>query len=114
MRWWPRPKTYPNAELVHALREAALRAIWRLEQPNGPGDVNPHTQRVTSYALASMLTFSADASPIVMGDGFERVKQMIFAGKPERQEPRRDWVVWELHRLGYEEQARSLADRLIR
>ncbi|MDS0140611.1 MULTISPECIES: hypothetical protein [unclassified Amycolatopsis] len=110
--WWTRKsKPYPNAELVNALREAGLRAIWRLEQKDGPGDINPHTARMTSYALASMLTFSADGSPIRVGDGFERVKQMVFAGMPERRESRRDWVVWELDRLGYAAQARALADQ---
>ncbi|MCX4885977.1 hypothetical protein [Streptomyces sp. NBC_00847] len=98
-----------NDRLLADLHEAALRAIWRLEKPDGPEDVNPHTASVTSYSLASMLTFSADGSPISMGDAIDRVAHMIYAGKPERRETRRDWLVWELERLGRPDDAARLA-----
>ncbi|MGX9891197.1 hypothetical protein [Streptomyces sp. NPDC002276] len=111
VRRYGRVKVTQDAAMLAGLREAALRAIWRMEQPNSPGDVNPHTSRLTPYALASMLTFSADASGIHVGDVLSRLEMMIFTGMAERREPRRDWTVWELERLGYTESGRYLADR---
>ncbi|MEU2740935.1 hypothetical protein ABZ656_37740 [Streptomyces sp. NPDC007095] len=111
VRRYGRAKMTQDAVMLAGVREAALRAIWRLEQPGSPGDVNPHTSRMTPYALASMLTFSADGSEIHLGDVLARLEMMIFTGTPERREPRRDWTVWELERLGFTESARYLADR---
>ncbi|MGP3951208.1 hypothetical protein [Streptomyces sp. 7N604] len=99
-----------KAALLASLREAALRAVWRLHQENGPGDVNPHTTEVTAYSLASMLTFSADGSPVHVGDVIDRVAHMIYAGKAENRDSRLAWTVWELERLGYADAAAHLAE----
>ncbi|WP_018569663.1 hypothetical protein [Streptomyces sp. PsTaAH-124] len=103
-------KKTQEAALLTALREAALRAIWRLEQENGPGDINPHTTSVSAYSLASMLTFSADASKINVGNVIARVAHMIYAGKPTRRDSRLAWTVWELERLGLAEAAQQLTE----
>lgn len=99
-----------EAALLAALREAALRAIWRLQQENGPGDVNPHTVELTPYSLASMFTFSADGSPISVGDVVDRIAHMIYAGKAENRDGRLAWTVWELERLGDAEAAQQLTE----
>jgi hypothetical protein len=101
-------KTNSEATLLASLREAALRAIWRLHQDSGPGDVNPHTTQVSTYSLASMLTFSADGSPVNIGDVIDRVAHMIYAGKAESRDSRLAWTVWELERLGYADAATHL------
>ncbi|HEY3690558.1 MAG TPA: hypothetical protein VGL46_09660 [Pseudonocardiaceae bacterium] len=108
-RWTRNKLRRDTRDLVNQLREAALRAIWRLERPDSPGDINPHTAGLTPYALASMLTFSRDGSSVASG-GLERVKQMIVAGKLEHRKVRRDWVAWELERLGHVDQARSVTE----
>lgn len=97
-------------DVLADLREAALRAIWRLHQDNGPGDINPHTARVNAYQLAGMLTFSADGSPIHVGDPIDRIAHMIYAGKPHNREPRHDWTLWELQRLGHTDAAERLTE----
>jgi hypothetical protein len=63
-------------------------------------DINPHTVEVTPYALAGMLEFSSRGEPVDVGDVVERIAHMIYAGKPDRVQGRRDWIVWELNRLG--------------
>ncbi|MFH8642038.1 hypothetical protein [Streptomyces goshikiensis] len=101
-----------EARVVADLREAALRAIYlreKADQAGGePADINPHTVDVTAYSLASMLTFGIDGDPQVESLG--RVVHMVFAGKPERIESRRRWIVWELERLGHTAAARLLSD----
>jgi hypothetical protein len=57
-----------------------------------------------------MLTFSADGSPIDVGDVIDRVAHMIYAGKAESRESRLAWTVWELERLGYTDTAARLTD----
>ncbi|MYV63865.1 hypothetical protein GTW37_36695 [Streptomyces sp. SID4931] len=107
-----RQRVNSEAQVVASLREAALRAIYLREKADQPGgarpDINPHTENITSYSLASMLTFD------LTGDGaaesLGRVIHMIFAGQPERIESRRRWVVWELDRLGHTAAARRLSD----
>lgn len=105
-------KPTDGALILAQLREAALRAIWRLEQgPDGPGDINPHTARTSSYALASMLTFHpGGGAPAIEPDPVYRVAHMVFAGKPHNREARRDWTVWELERLGHPAVAERFAD----
>lgn len=104
--FWSRHKCDVMAEL----REAALRAIWKLERPEGPGqDINPHTAGIDSYTLASMLTFSARGDRVEVGDPIDRLAHMIYAGTPERIQSRRAWVIWELERLAEGDQAQRLA-----
>jgi len=91
-----------------ALRAAALRAITRLDHPDGPrADINPHTASVSPYALASMLTSDLRGDPV--SEGVSRVVHMIAAGQPQRREARRDWLAWELERLGHARAARAVA-----
>jgi hypothetical protein len=99
-----------DAELLASLREAALRAVWRLHQEDGPDDVNPHTTEVTPYSLASMLTFSPDGSPLHVGDVVGRIAHMIYAGRAENRDGRLAWTVWELKRLGHADAAAYLAE----
>ncbi|MGA5578360.1 hypothetical protein ACPCK9_26495 [Streptomyces koyangensis] len=109
-RRYPTPQE--DALILAQLREAALRAIWRLEQgADGPGDINPHTGRTSSYALASMLTlYPAGDAPAAVSDTLGRVAHMVFAGKPQHREARRDWTVWELERLGHTAAAERFTD----
>jgi hypothetical protein len=89
-----------EAEVLALLRTAALRAITRKEHPEGPRqDINPHTETITTYALASMLTF--DLRGDRASEDVSRLAHMIFAGGADRLEVRRDWAVWELERLGH-------------
>ncbi|MCR8945061.1 hypothetical protein NW249_23365 [Streptomyces sp. OUCMDZ-4982] len=95
--------------VIDDLRQAALRSIYLLEKPDGGGgeeDMNPHTREVTSYGLASMLTFGRTREQ----DSTGHFVHMIFGGKAERIESRRRWAAWELHRLGYTEASRVLSD----
>jgi hypothetical protein len=98
--------------VVADLREAALRVIYVREKAGQPGgsrlDVNPHSPDVSTYSLASMLTFEISGHPERGSLG--RVVHMIFAGKPERIEERRRWVAWELEQLGHTAAARLLSD----
>ncbi|MFJ5588339.1 hypothetical protein ACIQCG_01150 [Streptomyces noursei] len=96
--------------VLAALRESALRSIWRQHQENGPGDVNPHTAQLTTSALASMLTFSADGSSVHVNGVIDRVAHMICAGKRESQDARVAWTVWELERLGKPDAATQLTE----
>lgn len=92
--------TLSDTEALTLLRTAALRAITRKEHPEGPRqDINPHTEAITTYALASMLTFDLRGDQV--REDIPRLAHMIFAGQPERLETRRDWAAWELERIGY-------------
>jgi hypothetical protein len=103
-----RDEAKAQADTMAALRVAALRAIARLDHPDGPrADINPHTPGVSAYALASMLTFDFRGDQV--GEDLSRVVHMIAAGKPERREARRDWLAWELGRLGHDDAARAVA-----
>jgi hypothetical protein len=82
-----------------------------MDHPDGPRqDANPHTADLSPYALASMLTFSQDGSPVEVVDPISRIAHMTYAGKPDRARARRDWAVWELKRMGAEAEARRLAE----
>lgn len=97
-----------QADTVAALRTAALRAVCRLEHPDGlRTDMNPHTPEVSAYALASMLTFDFRGDPV--SEDVDRIVHMIVAGAPERRGARRDWLAWELDRLGHADAARRPA-----
>lgn len=86
---------------------AALRAITLREHPDGPrDDINPHTAGVSAYALASMLTFGTRGEQV--SESLSRAVSMIATGKAERFEARRNWLAWELDRLGHAEAARTL------
>ncbi len=96
-----------QADVMAALRVAALRAITRREHPDGARpDINPHTAGVSAYALASMLTFDTRGEQV--SESLSRAVSMIATGNQERFEARRNWIAWELDRLGHEEAARAV------
>jgi hypothetical protein len=87
---------------------AVLRAITRLNHPDGPrADIYSHTASVSPYALAPVLTSDLRGDPV--SEGVSRAVHMIAAGKPQRREARRDWLAWELERLGHAEAAHAVA-----
>jgi hypothetical protein len=80
-----RDQAKQQADTIAALRSTALRAISRLDHPDGPrADINPHTASLSSYVLASMLTFDFRGDPV--SEDVSRVVHTIVAGKPERRE----------------------------
>jgi hypothetical protein len=97
-----------QADLMAALRVAALRAITRREHPDGSrADINPHTADVSAYALSSMLTFDTRGEQV--SESLSRAVSMIATGKQERFEARRNWLAWELDRLGHAEAGRMVS-----
>ncbi|MFE6685023.1 helix-turn-helix transcriptional regulator [Streptomyces sp. NPDC057743] len=90
-------------DALPGLRAAALRAISALLDGDAASDANPHTVRLTARCLAS--AFSAVPS----GAGTEEMRRALSTVEEGLRAPCRDWVVWELRRLGCAGCARPLA-----
>ncbi|MFB7631925.1 helix-turn-helix transcriptional regulator [Streptomyces sp. NPDC056149] len=94
-----------SPDAVPALQAAALRAVSALLGGDPAADANPHTGRLTARCLAS--AFSA----VPLGAGAEELVRALSTVEAGLRAPCRDWVVWELRRLGHVESARRLVER---
>ncbi|MFK0291931.1 hypothetical protein ACIQU6_15865 [Streptomyces sp. NPDC090442] len=94
-----------SPDAVPGVQAAALRAINALLAGDPAADANPHTVRLTARCLAS--AFSA----VSVGAGAEEMVRALSTVEAGLRAPCRDWLVWELRRLGRAGSARRLVER---